>query len=708
MADGVLKSFLVDLGFRVDEPGLNRFRDQLTRTHHVVRDFTVGFAALAGSVEEAIRRTAKKFEDLYYLSQQTRTSATVLRGVQSAFEEIGLTAGEASSTLAGMASSWRDNPGLRFFVQQFAPGVRNGAEALSALATRYRNIIQQFGEFSAQEAQFRAVLRAMGQDPDVILRSAQNQDKYNDRIAFTRSLLIRFGIDADDAAGRAVGVARGWSRVWETVTTAFQKFSIVTFPYVKVLLDDFANWMSKEGADAVSAWARRLDKLVSNPENIKATENAFKKIGDAVSDIVTGLGNWIDKEDGLNKTGAALRSIADAVQSIGNVMKWMADHPTIAGMIFGGIVGARTAGPVGAVVGAVGGATAGNILGSTQEQTDYNQALKQFMRDKSLGRDPRSFDQFLSDLRSQNEAIRRWLDGVKNTPWVKVENTNEPLVVNFAAGVYGQLTNAFRLLLGLPTTGPPVPGETSAGAAGAVPPVVGASRSPPIGHEREFMPEPGRGRFGTVPRPRPHAQPGAGGVPHLPGSVYEAISQAEGTFEGGQINYNEVLGKGRYGRPDRPLTEMSLSEAYQFGRQVLHRHGSSSAIGAFQIVGRTMMDAVKALGLSMTEKFSPENQRRMADWIFKTQGSRAWEGFISHPNLRRIAESMAHHASAMDVSGHRLGSERPARNVNIDSDHRVEINVHGANDPHGTARAVRDSEDRHSMLHARNLRTAVA
>lgn len=118
-------------------------------------------------------------------------------------------------------------------------------------------------------------------------------------------------------------------------------------------------------------------------------------------------------------------------------------------------------------------------------------------------------------------------------------------------------------------------------------------------------------------------------------SWYEAIMRAEGTA--GKDPYNVVLGNGRYGLPSKPLTDMSLAEAYAFGRTVRARHGASSALGAFQIVGRTMKTFMGEAGLTWQDKFSPENQRKLAAIIRKRQGTGAWEGFKVHPGERQRA-----------------------------------------------------------------------
>lgn len=128
-----------------------------------------------------------------------------------------------------------------------------------------------------------------------------------------------------------------------------------------------------------------------------------------------------------------------------------------------------------------------------------------------------------------------------------------------------------------------------------------------------------------------------GGAGGSGSTAFDAIMRAEGTA--GKDPYNVVLGNGKYGLPNKPLTEMTLAEAYAFGRTVRARHGSSSALGAFQIVGRTMKDHMKAVGLGWQDKFSPENQRKLARDIARTEGLGAWEGFKSHPAERNRARS---------------------------------------------------------------------
>jgi len=131
-----------------------------------------------------------------------------------------------------------------------------------------------------------------------------------------------------------------------------------------------------------------------------------------------------------------------------------------------------------------------------------------------------------------------------------------------------------------------------------------------------------------------------------PQTWYESVIAAEGTGVRGNP-YDEVLGYGKWGTPPKPPSQMTLYEVKQFGlkmRQAQAATGipwdkTSSAMGAFQIVGNTMEDAQRALGLPDSTLYTPEVQRKLADWVVQNQGLDAWEGFKANPQARAQAEA---------------------------------------------------------------------
>jgi muramidase (phage lysozyme) len=137
---------------------------------------------------------------------------------------------------------------------------------------------------------------------------------------------------------------------------------------------------------------------------------------------------------------------------------------------------------------------------------------------------------------------------------------------------------------------------------------------------------------------------GAGVSAYVPGTarqgmdgVLDAISQAEGTTQNG---YNEVMGYGKYGGyPSKPITEMTLQEMHDFGRNVMFpaqrakgipENKLSSASGKFQITGDNIEAYSKKWGLDMkTTIWTPQLQERIAIDLAKNtpKGLANWEGF---------------------------------------------------------------------------------
>jgi hypothetical protein len=137
---------------------------------------------------------------------------------------------------------------------------------------------------------------------------------------------------------------------------------------------------------------------------------------------------------------------------------------------------------------------------------------------------------------------------------------------------------------------------------------------------------------------------------------YSAIMRAEGTARFGNP-YDVSLG---YRASPKPLTQMTMAESLAWGEEIarqemtrtgLPRNRVSSAKGAFQVVNSTQRDAMRALGLGANDMFSAENQNRIADWIFKTQGLGAWEGLKKSPADASAARAASGGAEVGDQAG---------------------------------------------------------
>lgn len=83
------------------------------------------------------------------------------------------------------------------------------------------------------------------------------------------------------------------------------------------------------------------------------------------------------------------------------------------------------------------------------------------------------------------------------------------------------------------------------------------------------------------------------------------------------------------------VSEMPIEDVLRFtspsgayGQYVKGQVGRvATPVGAYQVVGSTLRDAVNALGIDPSQKFDKATQDKIGQWILKSQGTGAWEGY---------------------------------------------------------------------------------
>jgi len=97
---------------------------------------------------------------------------------------------------------------------------------------------------------------------------------------------------------------------------------------------------------------------------------------------------------------------------------------------------------------------------------------------------------------------------------------------------------------------------------------------------------------------------------------------------------------GYQNRPDSAFSNVKVSQmpvgdvvnftdpSGTYGQWVKGQIGRvATPVGAYQVVGKTLRAAVDALGIDPNQKFDKETQDKIGQWILKTQGTGAWEGY---------------------------------------------------------------------------------
>lgn len=129
------------------------------------------------------------------------------------------------------------------------------------------------------------------------------------------------------------------------------------------------------------------------------------------------------------------------------------------------------------------------------------------------------------------------------------------------------------------------------------------------------------------------------GAPKPPPASGDWAQIREGIFAGESGgDYDALFGYANRG--DGPfggvkVTDMTLAEVIDFtgpsGAYAQHVKGQigrvATPVGAYQIVGTTLRDTAQRMGLTGKEQFTPELQERLAQEIYRTQGTGAWVGY---------------------------------------------------------------------------------
>jgi hypothetical protein len=330
VADAI-RSYLINLGFKLDEPGLRKFNEQIVKTHHVVRDFSIAFAGFAIGIEEAIRRTARQFENLFYLSQQTGISVSNLKSINFAVGQIGLSASAVDQAISSMTLSLIKNPGLVGFVNTYVPGFKDAEEATEGLARHLRGLIDNFGRYSPQVAQFANTIEAMGADFGMVFQRALNVkefDAWKQRSKEVLQTLLPIGKTADTIAKQAVDALNEWRFTWHITDVGLERIISATFPAFIRILQTFNTWLMKgETVEAFEKIAKSIEDWLKNEDNLKSIESILRDIGEGALAVARGLGKLFTANNAENLT-TTLKSVADLTKDISESLKWIIERWT--------------------------------------------------------------------------------------------------------------------------------------------------------------------------------------------------------------------------------------------------------------------------------------------------------------------------------------------------------------------------------------------
>jgi len=113
MSEEVVKSFLVSLGFKIDQEQHKKFKEATGGSEKLLAGVAASATAAGVAIAAMVSQYATDMERLHYSSQRTKSSVNDLKSLEQAAEKVGLTSSRISDTIESLSSNLTYNMGAK-------------------------------------------------------------------------------------------------------------------------------------------------------------------------------------------------------------------------------------------------------------------------------------------------------------------------------------------------------------------------------------------------------------------------------------------------------------------------------------------------------------------------------------------------------------------------------------------------------------------
>jgi len=274
--DGILREFLVSLGFHVDETSMKKFTTSVEKITKGVKEAGLAVAATATGIIAGVAVISNQMEKLYYASQRTGDTVGNIMALRYAAGQIGLTAEQAQGALEGFARTLRLNPGSN--------------NLLSSLGVTGANPTEKFDSFIEQMKKQKPYVAAayaglFGIDPDTLLMLEQGQDKRLDAERQYHEKLAKFGINPDQAAESGKDFNNSIRDLKDTFNDLWIVVESKLAPVLTPLVNQFERFAENHAGEVAQGIADAVQHLANWIQSVN-----WKKVGDDITSVFHALG----------------------------------------------------------------------------------------------------------------------------------------------------------------------------------------------------------------------------------------------------------------------------------------------------------------------------------------------------------------------------------------------------------------------------------
>ena len=291
MADqaAVLRDFLVRLGFRIDTASQSRFTAGVGAATRAVAKLGAVAIATAATVAAATAKMTGALDELYYASRRTGASANNIKAFGYAVSQMGGDADSATASLEAFAGKLRSSPGyfgllekLGIKAKDAGGNMRDTVDDMRDLGKALAAMPYYLGKAYAQE---------FGIDEKTFMAMREGVGEFSDEY---QRILAATGTDLDKSAKNAHDAMRAWR----------------TFSAVSGLV------LSRLGKAILSALQPAMSWFNNNAGKIIQVFGMLGRLARRTGELLGGLGNV------LGKVGDAIADLARRIDKAIPELKW--------------------------------------------------------------------------------------------------------------------------------------------------------------------------------------------------------------------------------------------------------------------------------------------------------------------------------------------------------------------------------------------------
>jgi GH24 family phage-related lysozyme (muramidase) len=190
-SENILKSFMVRIGFKVDEQQLRNFQEAMRVTAKNAVEMGKTMLAASTVAGGSLKVAAQHLESLYFASQRTGASAAHLKEFAFAASQIGVSAEQAQGAIESLAAARRSNPGLN--------GILGGMGIDPRQADNSKVMLELLGKLHSMPFYQGSQIASMfGIDPQTFLMLEKGLPQMKQNLLLREKMFAQAGMNPDD------------------------------------------------------------------------------------------------------------------------------------------------------------------------------------------------------------------------------------------------------------------------------------------------------------------------------------------------------------------------------------------------------------------------------------------------------------------------------------------------------------------------------